>query len=506
VTAQAKTDEDQLIEDIESFEHDPLGFVYYAFPWGEPGTALEEYEGPDEWSVKLMMAVATGLLDISTAIQIAVASGHGIGKSATVAWLILWAICTKVDTKGVVTANTFAQLQQKTWAEVGKWYELLICKHWFIKTATALYSSDPAHKDTWRIDASPWSENNTEAFQGLHNLGKRIIVVIDEASAVADLIWDVIQGALTDANTEIIWCVFGNPTRNTGKFRECFGKNKHRWIRFQVDSRTVKITNKVKIKEWEDDYGDDSDFFRVRVKGEFPRASSMQLIGTDLVEKCKAYVPHLMRTDPLIFGVDVARFGDDQSVIWFRKGRDAKSIPPKRFRKVDTMQLSGVIAQLAEQMRPDAIFVDATGIGGAVVDRLRQLKVPHVFQIEFSASSDRYTNDGETPKLANKRAEIWYSLMRAMKEGIAIPNDTELTDELTAVEYGYNGRDEIQLEKKDKMKDRGLSSPDNADALALTYSYTVMPSHSAGHQFAGPMSQAVGNNHGDYDPFAEGRY
>jgi len=222
----------ELVNEIASFANDPLGFVYFAFPWGEPGE-LEKAIGPEPWQREILQEVKDGL-PIGEAIQIAVTSGHGVGKSALVAWLILWAMATREDTKGVVTANTEQQLKTKTWAELGKWYRLCICRHWFHFTATALISADKDHERTWRIDMVPWSEQRTEAFAGLHNQGGRIIVIFDEASAIPDVIWEVTEGALTDENTEIIWATFGNPTRNTGRFRECFRRYRHRWKRHAV--------------------------------------------------------------------------------------------------------------------------------------------------------------------------------------------------------------------------------------------------------------------------------
>jgi hypothetical protein len=151
------------------------------------------------------------LLTIEEAIQIARASGHGIGKSALVAWIILWAISTFEDTKGVVTANTENQLKTKTWAEVSKWHRMFIARDLFKMTATALFANDPLHERTWRIDMVPWSERNTEAFAGLHNQGKRILVIFDEGSAIPDLIWEVTEGALTDQDTQIIWMAVRQP-------------------------------------------------------------------------------------------------------------------------------------------------------------------------------------------------------------------------------------------------------------------------------------------------------
>lgn len=458
----------ELIDDIARFSGDPLGFVRYAFPWGEPGP-LEDKAGPDEWQRGVLEGVAGGL-SLETALQDATASGHGVGKSALVAWLLLWAMSTHEDTRGVVTANTENQLRTKTWAELAKWHRLLICRHWFRLTATALFSVQPAHEKTWRIDAVPWSENNTEAFAGLHNEGKRIIVVFDEASAIPDIIWETTEGALTDAGTQILWFAFGNPTRNTGRFKECFGRFRHRWNTRQVDSRTVAITNKAQIAEWIEDFGEDSDFVRVRVRGVFPRAGSVQFISGEVVEDARKRDVAILAHEPLVLGVDVARFGDDKTVLCYRKGRNAAYLPWQTFRNLDTMQVAAKVAEAYALHQPSAIFVDEGGLGAGVVDRLRQLSVP-VTGVNFGGKPDRVQMD-DGIKVRNKRAEMW-AFMRAWLKGGAIPDDHELAADLTGPEYAFDENQAIQLEKKEQMKKRGLASPDLGDALALTFAYPV---------------------------------
>ena len=255
---------EDVVAFLGEFSHDPLGFVYAAFPWGQQGTELADMSGPDVWQREILDDIGRGVQDASIVTREAVASGHGVGKSALVAWVILWALATHEDTRCVVTANTDTQLRSKTWAELAKWYRLFIGRDMFCFTATSLFSAQRGHDKTWRADAIPWSRDNPEAFAGLHNQGKRILVVFDEASAIFDEIWTVTEGAMTDRDTEIVWCVFGNPTRNQGRFFECFHKNRTFWHCKQVDSRTVAISNKQQIAQWEAAYGDDSDFFRVR--------------------------------------------------------------------------------------------------------------------------------------------------------------------------------------------------------------------------------------------------
>lgn len=464
-----------IIEELAQFSDDPLGFVMFAFPWGEPGE-LANARGPEPWQRELLEDLRKGIIDLQTAIRLATTSGHGIGKSAFVSWLILWAMSTFEDTIGVVTANTETQLKTKTWAQLAKWFRLFIGKELFEMTATKLYSVDPAHENTWRIDMVPWSERNTEAFAGLHNKGKRILLVFDEASAIPDMIWEVAEGALTDSDTEIIWAVFGNPTRNKGRFRDCFpgGKFAHRWQSRAVDSREVSLTDKRQIEEWIKDYGEDSDFVRVRVRGVFPRVDAESFISFELATEATSRTV-LPGVDPIIIGVDVGRFGDDPTVIYPRKGRDAVTLPIEVLFGADTMHTAAKVAAMYLSLRASAVMVDSGGVGGGVVDRLRQLRIP-VMEVDFGSAPDGGDpNDGT--KYANKRAEIWGKMREWLKVGCIPPRiqglEETLVDELTAPNYGLNNNEAIQLESKKEMRKRGVKSPNVADALACTFAFPV---------------------------------
>ncbi len=472
---------------LSRFKHDPLGFVLWAFPWGVMGTSLAGEDGPDEWQRKQLNDIGARLSDKRyVPIFDSTASGHGIGKSAEVCWVNLWALMTHEDTRGVLTANTDTQLRTKTWAEMSKWHNLLqfdVLKRMFALEATSIHSTQPGHERTWRIDAIPWSERNPEAFAGLHNAGKRIILTFDEASSIADPIWDTASGALTDADTEILWLAYGNPTRNTGRFRDTIaGKLRSTWSHRQIDSRNVKRTNKDLLDSWVSTYGEDSDFVRVRVRGMFPRASSTQLIATDVVQAArKRPVPPGLVTDPLIFGLDCARFGDDKSILAPRRGRDARTIPWLSWVHQDAMKLAGDVALYADRWKPDAIMVDAGNIGAAVVDRLRQIwrnnpHAPAVLEVWFGGDGrEAWWDGGLRVKTMNKRSEIWTSMRTWLNTG-AIPDSDDLENELIAPEYGY-GADQIsiQLERKADIKKRLGFSPDEADALACTFAEPVLP-------------------------------
>ena len=482
-----------LAEDMARFYDDPLGFVLYAFPWDTdptlqvvrlPASYRMQYDcefGPDLWACQMLESIGNDVRDRGfdgvnavEPIQYAVSSGHGIGKSAMSAWLTLWIMSTRPHSKGVVTANTGEQLASKTWAGVAAWKARCITGHWFDITTGkgAMRMVHNQHPDTWRVDAQTCREENSESFAGLHAASSTPWYLFDEASAIPAKIWEVAEGGKTDG--EPMHFVFGNPTRNTGAFAECFGKQRHRWNTRQIDSRTVQITNKVLLAKWVEDYGEDSDFVKVRVRGVFPNASSQQFIARGLVDeaaKRQAEATQWVGRTACV-GVDVARFGDDQSVIRTRVGRDGRSISPKRFRGMDTMQLAARVAEHINYLRGlglnVVVFVDGGGVGGGVVDRLRQLEYD-VIEVPFGGAAR------DPRKYLNRRAEMWGSMRDWLVIG-CIEKDEALATDLTSVEYWYTVKDQIQLEAKDDMKARGLASPDDGDALALTFADPV-PEH-----------------------------
>lgn len=457
-----------LLEALAEFQHDPLGYVLFAFPWGEPGTELADEAGPRKWQREILEEAGRGVRDgrsVGEVVQIAVASGHGIGKSALVAWLIRWALATHEDTRGVVTANTEPQLRTKTWPEVAKWHRLAIDRDLFECTNTALFSKDKAHEKTWRVDAITWSEHNTEAFAGLHNAGKRILVVFDEASAIADKVWEVTEGALTDENTEIIWAAFGNPTVATGRFRECFRKHRHRWKTWQIDSRTVEGINKTQIDKWVEDNGEDSDFVKIRVRGVFPAMSAKQFISEADVDK--AYGKHLRPNEydfaPVILTCDPAWEGDDELVIGKRQGL-AFSILKILPKNDNDLWVAGLLAQLEDEHKAEAVFIDG-GYGTGIVSAGRTMH--RDWKLVWFAEKPI------DPGCVNKRAEMWKLMRDWIKDGGAIPADPVLRDDLLGPETIARGDGKILIEPKDAMKKRGLNSPNRADALALSFAFPV---------------------------------
>lgn len=472
----------QLAAEIASFATDPYGHAMFAYPWGRD--SLAAFPGPRRWQIETLREIGDHLSNPGTRhtpLRIAIAKGHGIGGSALIGMVSKWALDTCPDARVVVTANTEGQLLSKTMPELDKWHRLSITRDWFKSSAMSIAASQVAHSRSWRLDAIPWSVHSPEAFAGLHNLGKRIVLIFDEASNIADRIWEVAEGALTDEGTEIIFLAAGNPTRNSGRFRECFGKYRHLWRTRHVDSRTVEGTNIAYLDELVKTYGEDSDIVKVRVRGLFPSASSLQFIGSETVQAARerqTAESAILPNDPVVFGLDHARFGEDSTVLAIRQGRDARSRPWKVWNGANSMEIAGDVAAEASRYSPDAIFVDAGGPNaGGVIDRLRQLlgfDAP-VHEINFGSKGREATWQGEIrTRTANRRAEM-YTNLRAWLERGMIPDNERLAGDLTSLEYSYNADNAILLEKKEHLRARGYPSSDWSDALALTFAEHVEP-------------------------------
>jgi len=472
----------RLAEDIAGFAADPYGHALYCYPWGEG--PLLGLSGPRRWQTEVLREIGDHLSNPDTRftpLRIAVASGHGPGKSTLIGMIAKWGLDTCPDTRIVVTANTENQLQTKTSPEITKWHNLSLTRGWFRSSVTSISSTLAGRDRSWRLDLIPWSSHSPESFAGLHNQGRRIILAFDESSNIDDKIWEVAEGALTDEKTEIIWLAFGNPTRNAGRFKGCFGTHRNLWRTRHIDSRTVEGTNKEYLDELVKTYGEDSDIVKVRVRGLFPLASSLQFIGSELVQAARErqiVESAILPSDPVIFGLDHARFGDDSTVLAIRQGRDARSRPWSVWNGANSMEIAGEVAAEASRWNPDAIFVDAGGPNaGGVIDRLRQLlgNDAPVHEINFGSKGREATWNGEVrARTANKRAEMYTNLRAWLERGL-IPDHERLAGDLTSLEYSYNADNAILLERKEHLRARGVPSSDWSDALALTFAEHVEP-------------------------------
>lgn len=452
------------------FRLDPLGFVLWAWPWGERGTWLED-EYPDAWQIAVLEDIQRALLhnenlpdEQRVPIQIAVSSGHGIGKTALMAWINLWFMSCYVCPRIVVTANTFKQLSGKTWAELHKWHDKMLHRHYFQWSAEKYFLKENSAE--WKAEAVPWSKENSEAFAGTH--ADNVLYLFDEGSAIDDKIWDVSEGAMTTRNC--LWIVFGNPTRNTGRFRACFGKFRHRWITRRIDSRTARKTSKAKIQQWIEDYGIDSDFIRVRVLGRFPKHASNQLIPEHAVDECVAYEALGHEIYPVSICCDVARFGDDLTTVGAYQGRKTHEL--QSYSGKNVVEVATLVAECYRHYREKnpmninlRIFVDDIGVGGGVTDILKTWGLPVT-----GVNSGARAQDPE--KFVNVRAEMWWRAREAILSGeYDLPDEQRLKDDLINIEYFMTANQKIQLEAVKDLKARDLPSPDFGTNFVLQFAY-----------------------------------
>ena len=467
-----------LAEEISQYYDDPLGFVMMAYPWREPGTELELEDGPDANQEQFLRDLGREVRkrkfngrDPVAPVLMAASSGHGTGKSVMGAWIADWILSTRPGSIGTVTANTYPQLESRTWAAIQRWTKLCITSHWFHVRAQGIYSK--AAPESWKVVAQTCREETAQSFAGQHARTSTSWYLFDEASHIPDGIWDVAQGGTTDG--EPMFFAWGQPAKKSGRFYEiCFGKFRDRWDVRCIDSRNSRFTNKELIAQWVQDYGEDHDYIRVRVKGLAPRAGDLQFIDQDRVDEAKKRVPQVFGDDPLVAGFDVSGGGQAWNIVWFRRGADARSISPICIPGEYAKERSGILAKLAEVLgdkRPgrkvSMLFVDSA-FGSPYVERLRAMGYDNVCEVNFGGPSpDRHQ--------ANMRAYMWNRMKDWLERGAIPDDDVVLETDLTAPGSHLNRRDQLVLESKEDLAKRGMASPDRGDALALTFAAHVPP-------------------------------
>jgi len=499
--------EKELMLEIWSMnvKDDPLNFVKFIFPWGQEGTPLEDFTGPREWQENILREITMHIqrnqsMELPEMFRLAVASGRGIGKSALVSWLILWMLSTRLGSTIIVTANTEQQLRSRTWAELGKWLTLSLNSHWYQKTATTIKPApwfEEALIRDLKIDtgyyyaqAQLWSEENPDAFAGIHS-SYGVCLIMDEASGIPAPIYSVSEGFFSEPTPDRYWLTFSNPRRNTGPFYDSFHSRRKYWKNEQIDSRTVEGTDQKLFQTMLDQYGEDSTVARVEVLGEFPSADDDTVIPMELVRAAIGRDVALTASEPIVWGLDVARFGGDNSALCVRQGNTVLEI--KTFNSMDLMQLCGAIKNKYDDetviSRPQEILVDVIGLGSGVVDRLAEQNLP-VRGVNVSESSSTKKN------YLNLRAELWFGIKDWLgQRDCRLPNDDDLVAELAAPIYKYTSTGKIKIESKEEMKKRGIKSPDRADALALTMASSAASfggtSTFMGYNFKKPLQSKI---------------
>jgi len=410
---------------------------------------------PDEWQQDFLNAVASGERKIS------IRSGHGVGKSTTASWAMLWFLLTRYPVKVVVTAPTSAQLYDALFAELKRWVkelpqpiqELLDVKQERIELKASATEAF--------ISARTSRAEQPEALQGVHS--DNVMLVADEASGVPEAVFEAAAGSMSGHNALTI--LLGNPVRSSGFFFDTHNRLKDEWWTRRVSCLDSTRVSSEYVQDMKSRYGEESNAYRIRVLGEFPRSDDDTIIPMELLESAKHRDTRAYEDAPIVWGLDVARFGSDSSVLCKRQSNVVQTL--ERWRNLDLMQLTGAVVAQYEacdhKNRPAEILVDSIGLGAGVVDRLRELKLPA-----------RGINVSESPAMGgtylNLRAELWHKAKAWLeKRDCKIPNNEDLIGELATVRYTFTSNGKIKIESKDDIRRRGLKSPDMADAFVLTF-------------------------------------
>ena len=420
--------------------------------------------------------------------RVSIRSGHGTGKSTFMAWCVLWFLACYFPAKVPATAPTSHQLEDVLWAEIAKWHRimgerfpLLAAEFRWSASAFALTS---ASNESFAVARTSRPER-PEALQGFHS--ENILFLIDEASGVADNVFEVAEGALSTDGAFVVMAA--NPTRSSGYFYDSHHKMRGAWAALHWDGEESPMVSRTYIENMAKKYGRNSPVFKVRVKGDFVDAPD-GVISLELCEAAKIRDVQINKSAPIIWGVDVARFGDDSSALAKRQG-NWQLAPIEEWWGKDTMQTAGLIKaewdKTPEDKRPKAINVDVIGIGAGVVDRLKELQLPVVGVNVAESESIRSGADVSFNRL---RDELWWKGREWLEaRDCKLCDDDETIGELTTPTYKFLSNGRIQVERKDELRKRGVKSPNRADAWLLTFHEggfpDVGPSNNEGHYSAG---------------------
>lgn len=443
-----RSETDQIADLLLKWKGNPVAFVREALgaePEGWQTIALETIAEDDRLTIR---------------------SGHGVGKSALLAWTIIWWISTRYPSKIACTAPTSHQLYDVLWSEVAYWIRNLpkaLASQFIVKNDRIELKDGGT--DTF-ASARTSRRENPDALQGFHS--PNMLFLVDEAPGVEDIVFEVAQGALSTRGAKIIMA--GNPTRPNGFFHR--SHHSENWTKMHVPCDASTMVDPGFIKEMEEQYGLDSNVYRVRVLGEFPSADEDAFIPLHIVQGAVERDINVDPGEPVLWGLDVARsLAGDHSALAKRQGTVLLE-PVKTWRLDDAMELVGRVQMeydtLQPSQRPEYIFVDSIGMGGPVADRLRQLKMPAVD-----------VNVADTPSMkdvyAKLRDELYGDVRRWFNtHKVKIPEDDELVGELTTIQVDPKAMariGKIKLETKVDMKKRGVASPNRSDAVALTFAF-----------------------------------
>jgi len=454
---------------VLTYQRDPVGFVTNVLR-----------VTPDPWQAEFLNAIQSGERRIS------IRSGHGTGKSTAASWAMLWYLLFRYPVKIVVTAPTSAQMFDALFAELRRWVNELpepLKEILDVKSDRISHKAAPAEAFiSCRVSRS----ETPESLAGIHS--ENVLLIADEASGIPEKVFEAAAGSMSGESACTV--LLGNPTRSSGFFFDTHHRQANEWWTRKVSCIDSPRVAEDYVREMASRYGEESNQFRVRVLGEFPVRDDDTAIPLELVESAQnREVTILDDSEPIIWGLDVARYGSASSVLCKRQGRRILAVT-KLANNLDLMQLTGqVVAEFESvqpRQQPGQICVDSIGVGGGVVDRLRELGLPAIG-----------INTSESPALRgtylNLRAELWFKLKHWLEgRDVQIPKNDNLLAELVAVKYKYSSSGKMQLESKAEMLKRGVASPDHGDAVVLTFaveSITAMHGSAFSSDWSKPISR-----------------
>ncbi len=437
MTVQPK---EQFLDFVLAYGGDPVGFVTEVLQ-----------ANPSPWQRQFLEAVARGER------RVTVRAGHGVGKSTACSWALIWHMVTRYPQKAVVTAPTAAQLFDALFAELKAWINKLPP---ILRDSFEVFSDKVAFKaapESSFISARTSSAERPEALAGVHS--EHVLLVVDEASAVPEAVFEAAAGSMSGHSATTI--LISNPTRNSGLFYKTHHQLASDWFRLHVSCIGNPLVTEDFVRQIAATYGEGSNAFRIRVLGEFAIADDDTLIAAELVDAAIDRDLTVGDDEPMVYGLDVARFGTDRTALCKRRGPVVEEI--RSWGGLDLMQTVGMVVNEAKLDRPVEICVDTIGLGSGVADRLREQGF-NVKDVNVAESSAMNPN-------ANKlRDELWLAAKDWLAtRAVKLPKDDLLRMELVAPRYTFTSSGKLVVESKDSMRKRGQRSPDLADALCLTF-------------------------------------
>jgi hypothetical protein len=440
-----------ILEKLSNWKKSPLIFTQECIDWrGTAGVTFQQVEA---------------LQAVTKEKRITIRSGHGCGKDAISALIALWFMSTRPGAKVVVTAPTNRQLNDIFWSELSKWFKRSMLQDEFIQQKDKFFHvSDP--KGWWIRIVSPQvsatKDSQAETLAGFH--GDHLLIIADEASGIPDPFFIPLEGAMTQEDNKAI--LIGNMTKNTGYFYDTHFHSKlsKRWHKLHWDSRKSPIVTDDMVKFFEDKYGVDSNVFAIRVAGNPPKDNANTLISLYDAKECMKNEIEPAEDEPLYLSADVARYGEDVSIILPRKG--LKIFPWETHDNLNTISLGGHINQSYQELDADGLSIDEIGVGAGVTDWLQKHGHLKCFGINVAAKSSNIA------KFDRLRDELWVAMRdKCVSHLYDIPDTEEgeeLCNELASPVYDFNVHGGYKIESKREMKARGVMSPNIADALGLS--------------------------------------